>query len=114
MANLEINESGSVDDSKLLEFVRIMIKRGLGLYGPEEMAKICLDSGIAFTDDLEVEWLKDDHNKCVHDLLVNYGSRNLPAKMTAIVLSRRYGIPTPQELLEQKKKRRFRIFRRKK
>lgn len=89
-------------DRQLREFVEMMVQRGLGLYGSEIIAQICYDSGIAFTDTHEIDWLQDDHEKAVNKLLVNYASRNLPAKMTAIVLARKYAIPIPNDLLDKK------------
>ncbi|WP_457558437.1 hypothetical protein [Candidatus Harpocratesius sp.] len=106
-----------LDDKKLMNFVNLMVTRGLGLYGQELMAKICYESGIALTDQNEIDWLEDNHIQAVNKLLVNYGSRNLPAKMTAIVLARQNQIPVPEELLTKRssKKRRsiFKRFRRK-
>ena len=98
-----------MDEEKLKSFVDVMVLRGLGLYGLTEMAKICYDSGIALTDTREI-----DHEKCVEQLLINYGIRNLPAKMTAIVLARKNNIPVPAKLLEKKNKSRRRFFRRRK
>ncbi|MHA1784555.1 MAG: hypothetical protein ACTSVY_02260 [Candidatus Helarchaeota archaeon] len=100
----------------LKSFVNLVIKRGLGLYGQEKMAKICYDSGIALTDKNEVEWLSDNHAENVKKLLENYGTQSLPAKMTAIVLARQHNIPVPESLLKKKKKksRWLSRFRRKK
>jgi hypothetical protein len=96
----------AVEESRLQEFVSIMVTRGIGLYGRDEMARICYDSGIALLDDNRIEWLEEgDRNKLVQRLLINYGSKNLPAKMTAIVLARQNNIPVPEELLEKKKKK---------
>lgn len=103
----------AVDESKLIQFVKVVVQRGLGLYGQTEMAKICYNSGIALTDKNEVDWLSNEgHQKIIEKLLINYGSKNLPAKMTAIVLARQHNIPVPNELLEKKKKRRSRWFSR--
>mgnify|MGYP006290255131 CR=1 FL=1 len=104
----------AVDDAHLSEFVNTIVTRGLGLYGQDEMAKICYDSGIALTDKNEIDWLSDNHYKSVQNLLVNYGTRNLPAKMTAIVLARKFDIPVPEDLERKKKKKRWKIFRRRK
>ena len=102
----------SVPEEKLKEFVDMMVVRGLGLYGTEAIAQICYDSGIALTDKHEIEWLDANHPMAVQKLLINYGSRNIPAKMTSIVLARKYNIPVPEKLLAKKKvKRRF-IFSR--
>ena len=103
----------NINKEKLTEFVKTIVTRGLGLYGTEEMAKICYNSGIALTDKKEIDWLNEDYSKSVKTLLVNYGSRNLPAKMTAIVLARKNNFPVPKELLQQKRKRRLFKFRRK-
>ncbi len=102
-----------VVEDKLKGFVDLLVLRGLGLYGQARMAKICYDSGIALTDKNEIEWMEADHPKSVHNLLVNYGSKNLPAKMTAIVLARQHNIPVPETLLAKKRnKRRRSIFKR--
>ena len=108
----------NLTESQLKKFVDILVIRGLGLYGQMEMAKICYDSGVALTDKNEIEWLDSNHDTIVQKLLSNYGSRNLPAKMTAIVLARQHNIPIPEDLLENKRKnplkRRFRLRRKKK
>ncbi|GAB4308167.1 MAG: hypothetical protein Kow0069_06200 [Promethearchaeota archaeon] len=97
----------------LKEFVELVVRRGLGLYGQEEMAKICYEAGIALTDANEVEWLEGDPEENVQKLLVEYGSRNLPARMTAIILARQHGIPVPEVLTKKKRTgRRWRLFRR--
>lgn len=105
-----------LDEKQLKDFVDLMVTRGLGLYGQELMAQICFNSGIALTDRNEIDWLEENHFDAVQNLLKNYGSRNLPAKMTAIVLARQHRIPVPDELLQKKRsnKRRgiFRRFRR--
>lgn len=92
-----------VEEDKLKNFVSLMVQRGLGLYGQVEMAKICYESGIALTDKNEIDWLAENHTMAVEKLLINYGSRNLPAKMTAIVLARQHNIPVPSVLMEKKK-----------
>ena len=104
-----------ISEQKLLDFVHLVVKRGLGLYGQEKMAKICFNSGIALTDTNEVDWLKENHANCVQTLLINYGSTNLPAKMTAIVLARKNQIPVPDELMASgsKKRKRFKFRSRK-
>lgn len=94
-----------LDENGLKEFVDTLVVRGLGLYGQEEMAKICYESGVALTDKNEIEWMGDQYSGIVQKLLINYGSRNLPAKMTAIVLARKHGIPVPNELIEKPKKK---------
>ncbi|MHA1791618.1 MAG: hypothetical protein ACTSVI_03170 [Promethearchaeota archaeon] len=104
-----------LSDDELLDFIKLLVKRGLGLYGQDEMAKICYNSGIALTDQMEIDWLNDDHEGSVQKLLVSYGSRNLPAKMTAILLARKHQIPVPEALTSRsKKRRRFFKFRRNK
>ncbi|UYP48686.1 hypothetical protein NEF87_004971 [Candidatus Lokiarchaeum ossiferum] len=103
-----------LNDQKLKEFVDLLVLRGLGLYGQEKMAEICYNSGIALTDKNEIEWMEDNHTVVVENLLVNYGSKNLPAKMTAIVLARQHAIPVPQVLLAKKRNRRRSIFKRRK
>ncbi|MHA1682009.1 MAG: hypothetical protein ACTSUE_13810 [Promethearchaeota archaeon] len=92
-----------VEESSLAEFVHLLVQRGLGLYGKQEMATICYDSGIALMDKGEIDWLNDDHFKSVQKLVKNYATRNLPAKMTAIVLARKYGIPIPASLESKRK-----------
>ena len=80
-----------------------MIHRGLGLYGQEVMAKIAYDSQIAVTDKNEIDWLTEDHDAAIEKLLINYGKRSLPAKMTAVVLAKRYNVPIPEILTAAKK-----------
>ena len=100
----------AISEDKLKEFVDLVIRRGLGLYGTKLMAEISYKSGIALTDQQEIEWMEEDHNQSVQKLLINYGSRNLPAKMTAIVLARRHSIPVPDELTQNKSKKKKKRF----
>ncbi|HEC39231.1 hypothetical protein LCGC14_0751150 [marine sediment metagenome] len=95
----------ALTNDKLKTFVDLLVERGLGLYGSAKMGEICYDSGIGLTDQLEIDWIEDDHFTCVQRLLVNYSSVNLVSKMTAIVLARRNNIPVPDKLLEKKKKK---------
>ncbi len=99
-----------VGQETMEEFLRTLIKRGLGLYGREKMAKICYDSGIALMDDDTIDFLDENVTNAVNALLINYAKFNLPARMTVMVLAKKYGIPLPEEL-RRKKKRRSRFLR---
>ena len=101
----------SLDNDALKTFVSNLVIRGLGLYGQEEMAKICYDSGIALTDLNEIEWMEKKPTEAVQELLVNYGTRNLPAKMTAIVLARKFKVPVPEALTQKKRNTRQKVKR---
>ena len=92
------------------EFASVLIRRGLGIYGRIRVAEICSESNVALLDDNTVDWVTEDIDKAVNDLIVNFSKSNLPAKMTAMVLAKKYGIPFPEELT--KKKRRQSRFRR--
>ncbi len=97
-----------VTDETLKEFTQILVQRGLGLYGREKMAQICYESDIALLDDDTIDFLSDDLKKSVEKLLLNYSKFNLTAKMTAVVLAKRHGIPIPPALQKKKKKSRIR------
>ena len=92
-------------EKKEKEFVEVLVKRGLGIYGKEKMAKICYDSGIALLDDDSIDFIDDNIEEAIKKLLINYSKFNLVAKMTAVVLAKRYGIPIPPELQKKKKKK---------
>lgn len=98
----------SLDDGTLMTCVKSLVQRGLGLYGQTEMAQICYNSGIALTDLNEIDWLEENHGKSVEKFLINYGTRNLPAKMTVIIMARKYRIPIPEVLTEQNRGKRRR------
>ncbi|MEM2142315.1 MAG: hypothetical protein QXS20_02250 [Candidatus Thorarchaeota archaeon] len=100
-----------IDPDRLKAFVSLVVQRGLGLYGQDEMARMCYESGIALTDMNEVDWLDGNPYDNVQQLLIRYGSRNLPAKMTAIILARQHNIPVPEVLLEKRQKKRRWTFR---
>jgi len=87
------------------QFAKILIMRGLGLYGSERMARICQDSGIVCYADGRFEQLTEGEFEKLNKLMINYARFNLPAKMTTIVLAKRFGIPIPQELQSQKKRK---------
>jgi precorrin-6B methylase 1 len=101
-----------MNNKHLKNFVELLISRGLGLYGQKEMAKICYESGIALTDLNEIEWMTGKHEKAVQSLLVNYGTRNLPAKMTVMVLARKHNIPLPEKLTKKKRNKKQNLFKR--
>ena len=94
----------------IIELTKILVSRGLGIYGHETMQKICYDSGVALLDDDSIDWLQDDKEKAMNDFLINYSAMNLAAKMTAMVLAKRYGIPIPEQI-KKKKKRKSRFQR---
>ena len=105
-----------LDATELREFAKLIVQRGLGLYGRDAVAQMCYDAGIALTDTNDVTWLDPSADKVqlVQNLLREYGSRNLPARMTAIVLARQHSIPVPEALLEKKSKKqtRFKFWKR--
>ncbi|MBD3192505.1 MAG: hypothetical protein GF308_17835 [Candidatus Heimdallarchaeota archaeon] len=95
--------------TKMHEFTRTLISRGLGMYGPEKMQKICSDSGFRLDDDGSFEKNPEaDLESAVQKLLINYSKFNLPAKMTAMVLAKKYNIKIP-EALQKKRKRKSRF-----
>lgn len=92
------------------ELVSTLVARGLGIYGREKMAEICLSSGVALLDDNTTDWLEDDIEAALQKFLINYSKFNLAAKMTVLVIAKRYGVPIPEEL-KRKKKRKSRFRR---
>lgn len=100
----------AVDPYKAKQLVGVLVSRGLGLYGRVKMGQICYDSGVALLDDDSTDWLGDDVDETVHDFLVNYARFNIAAKMTAMVLAKKFDIPLPDEL-RRKKKRESRLRR---
>ena len=97
----------------IVQLTEILVSRGLGMYGHEMMQKICYDSGIALLDDDSIDWLQEDKEKSMNDFLINYSAMNLAAKMTAIVLAKKYEIPIPEQIKKKKRNSRFqRILRR--
>lgn len=102
----------AVIEKQLKEFVETLVVRGIGLYGQNEMAKICYDSGIGLLDDNQIEWMEENYEENVKKLIINYAGRNLPAKMTAIVLAKQHNIPVPDELTKKKKRKKTSWFRR--
>ncbi len=99
-----------VDMERVKELVSTLVARGLGLYGREKMARICYDSGVALMDDDTTDWLDDDVEAALHRFLVNYAKFNVAAKMTVLVLAKKFGVPVPEEL--RRKKRRLSRLRR--
>lgn len=88
-------------------FLKALVERGLGIYGREKMAEICYASGVALLDDNSVDFLDDNHGKALESLILNYSQINLPARMTAMVLAKRFNIPIPKELGQKKRQSRF-------
>ncbi|MHA2091670.1 MAG: hypothetical protein ACW98K_12510 [Candidatus Kariarchaeaceae archaeon] len=80
------------------KFVKALISRGLGIYGPEKMKAICIASDIELNDNYEFEWQSEDIDRSVKKLQINYAKVNLPARMTVTVLAKKHGIPVPEEV----------------
>ncbi|MHA1210892.1 MAG: hypothetical protein ACTSSH_00385 [Candidatus Heimdallarchaeota archaeon] len=81
------------------DFAKLLIMRGFGLYGDNRMMKICVDSGITCETDGSFTPIHEDNMEIIiEQLIVNYAKFNLPAKMTSLVLAKKYGIPIPDEL----------------
>ena len=93
--------SGTGD--KKIDFLQILIRRGLGIYGREKITQICQESNIRLLSDDSIEWLVEDRDKSLQTLILNYSQLNLPAKMTAMVLAKRFAIPIPEEFKARKK-----------
>ncbi|NHJ48832.1 MAG: hypothetical protein FK733_13695 [Asgard group archaeon] len=93
------------------EFASILIKRGFGLYGDDKMMKICQDSGIACDTDGTFSHITEENKlEVIKELIINYAKFNLPAKMTSLVLAKKYGIPIPEELKSKgKHKSKYRV-----
>lgn len=88
------------------EFIQLLIMRGFGLYGDNKMMKICGESGLACRIDGSYEIKnKEELEETIEKLIINYAKFNLPAKMTAMVLAKKYNIPIPEELKASKKKK---------
>ncbi|MCF2142875.1 MAG: hypothetical protein K9W42_04170 [Candidatus Heimdallarchaeota archaeon] len=94
-----------ITNETINQFARILIMRGMGLYGRERMTRICRDSGIVCHADGRFEHLVENDLEKLTKLMVNYSKFNLPAKMTALVLAKRFGIPIPPELQSPKKRK---------
>ena len=79
-------------------FVQALIIRGLGIYGPQKMKTICIASDIDLNDDYNFEWQSEDIDESVKKLQINYAKVNLPARMTVVVLAKKFGIHVPEEV----------------
>ncbi|MFW9993227.1 MAG: hypothetical protein ACFFD4_14380 [Candidatus Odinarchaeota archaeon] len=101
----------AMNERNIDDFVKVLVSRGLGIYGREKMTRICHNSGLSLHGDNTVTWRSTDPKTALNRLIINYSRDNLPAKMTAVVLARKHGIPLPRELV--KDKRRKSLFRRK-
>lgn len=96
---MEINQQGA------MEFARLLIMRGFGLYGEKKMLKICGDSEITCRSDGSFDFNEEHTEEALTKLMLNYAKFNLPAKMTVLVLARKYGISIPKELQSSNKKK---------
>ena len=79
------------------EFLDLLIKRGLGLYGKEKIDQILKQSKIELLTDGSVNWLNGNPSDSLQTLMRNYAALNVPAKMTAVVLAKRFDIPVPDD-----------------
>ncbi|MBD3406777.1 MAG: hypothetical protein GF411_11740 [Candidatus Lokiarchaeota archaeon] len=100
----------AVTIKQIEDMISTLVARGLGIYGREKMGEICLTSGVALLDDNTTDWLTEDIETALNKFLVNYAKFNIAAKMTVMVLAKKYGIELPEEL--QRKKKRKSKFRR--
>ena len=95
-----------IDHQQASEFAQLLIMRGLGLYGDKLMGKICEDSGITCRTDGTFDLPESENiEETLRKLMINYSKFNLPAKMTVLVLAKKYGITIPEELKSSKKKK---------
>jgi hypothetical protein len=95
-----------VSVSTATEFARIIIQRGMGLYGTQKMLEICKKSGLSCRNDGTFEPLDEKKlEKKLEKLIINYAQFNLPAKMTALVLAKKHNIPIPEELKGKKRRK---------
>jgi len=92
-----------VSEATMNELVKVLVARGLGIYGRDKMGEICEQSGVALLDDNTTDWLDDDHQRAFKKFLVTYAQQNIAARMTVMVLAKKHGAPIPEEL--QRKKR---------
>ncbi len=87
--------------NELLGMGKELVHRGMSLYGRKAIANLSYKVGLALLDDDTVEWLdpwKYSPEVVIRRFLIEYSKINLPAKMTAIVYSRRYQIPLPLDI----------------
>jgi len=110
---MDLNSDSISEESNQETFLKELIERGLGIYGKEKMAEICFNSKIGLLDDYSLDWLSDDHDTAFKNLIENYSSINLTAKMTVMVLAKKHGIPLPESVTITKKKSKFLKFLRK-
>lgn len=95
-----------MNEDTVNEFARLLLMRGLGLYGDQKMTKICEESGLKCTSDGSFEKIQQEEiSKTIEKLIVNYAKFNLPAKMTVLVLARKYNISIPEELKKTEKRK---------
>ena len=87
------------------EFARLLIMRGFGLYGEKKMVKICNDSEIECGSDGSFNFDEEQIDAALKKLMLNYAKFNLPAKMTVLVLAKKYGLTIPEELKTSTKKK---------
>lgn len=110
---MDVNTHSNSESPDQQIFLKELIERGLGIYGRDKMAEICFNSKIGLLDDYSLDWLTEDHDEAFNNLLQNYASINLPAKMTVMVLAKRHGIDLPESVTITKKKSKFLKFLRK-
>ena len=98
-----------MNNKEATEFVSKVAQRGLGIYGRIRVVEICLESNCKLLEDNTVNWLTDDIDKAVSDFIINFSKPNQFAKMTVMLLAKKYDIPLPDELTKSKiRKSRFR------
>ena len=100
--------------NKFDRFAKLLVQRGMGLYGRTKMESICYESGIFLLDDDSISIPDEKKKSTVDNLMVNYAKFNLVAKMTVMALAKQYEIELPEEIKKKRsRKSRFsRIFRR--
>lgn len=94
-----------IDTHQAKEFARLLIMRGFGLYGDKKMTKICSESEVSCKTDGSFHIEEQNIAIALNKLMINYAQFNLPAKMTVLVLAKKYGIPIPEELKSSKNKK---------
>ncbi len=86
------------------EFAQALIMRGLGFYGRDKMKELCANSRIDLLEDDSIKIIGNP-TEAVSNLIIQFSSGSMIAKMTAQTVAKKYGIIVP-DLINLKKKQR--------
>lgn len=99
------SRAGSIADTgrrKALDLAYFLLLRGKAIYGEDRITSLCRASGIAFGDDLSLEWLEQYSEQTLETFIINYAKLGPASRLSILILAKQRGIQIPEVLRDSK------------